>query len=348
MGELRSCLSSTYTMNATTKCILFFALASVVYAQVGITEPDEDAIVPEAAQEVAPMEFVDEEALQRMNEEAHAKATSYLEKAGSGACSKLSDATAQEVKDNVKAQQAILDKIDKGANCPKRGQAAITTMKGKLTAAENASKDAAKKYNDALNVDVDFGTRKFNSLTEGNCNTFFGSTAYTNAKKKVADAKKKKQEAEGKVTQAKKDLKAAEEVAKASVKVCQCDTYKAHEKALADANAKVKASNTKAWTEAAHLKCVLAGKTTNACTVPPLPKVKATSLAAGVSAGACSSWEGQPQCKNAQLPQATKNSFKVQRIKGNNNWNAGCFMKAQVPATRTQDYMLETTWKGAS
>merc|ERR1712164_166808 len=179
----------------------------------------------------------------------------------------------------------------------------------------------------------------------GNCNTFFGSTAYTNAKKKVADAKKKKEEAAGKVTQAQKDLKAAEDSAKADVKTCQCDTYKNHQKALADANAKVKAANTKAWTEAAHLKCVLAGKTTNACTVPPLPKVKATSLAAGVSAGACSSWEGQPQCKNAQLTQATKNSFKVQRIKGNNNWDAGCWMKAQIPAHRTQDYQLNGVWQ---
>merc|ERR1740127_219185 len=173
-------------------------------------------------------------------------------------------------------------------------------MKGKLTAAENTSKDATKKYNDALNVDVDFGKRKFNSLTEGNCNTFFGSTAYTNAKKKVSDAKKKKEEAAGKVTQAQKDLKAAEASAKASVKTCQCDTYKNHQKALADANAKVKAANTKAWTEAAHLKCVLAGKAANSCTVPPLPKVKATSVATGVNNGACtvsSAWKGQKQCK---------------------------------------------------
>merc|ERR1711871_435825 len=290
--------SELYTMNATVKCIVFFALASAVYAQVGITD-HEDAIVPEATQEVAPMEFVDEEALQQANEEAHAKAAAFLEKAGAGACSKLSDATAQEVKDNVKAQQAILDKIDKGANCPQRGQAAVNTMKGKLTAAENASKDAAKKYNDALNVDVDFGKRKFNSLTEGNCATFFNSAAYTNAKKKVADAKKKKTEAEGKVTQAKKDLKAAEDAAKTDVRVCYCDTFKAHKKALADANKKVAASNTKAWKEAAHLKCVLAGKTTNACTVPPLPKVKATTVAAGVNSNACeTAWGDNPQCSS--------------------------------------------------
>jgi len=325
------------------KCILFFALASAVYAQVGITD-HEDAIVPEATQEVAPMEFVDEEALLQENEEAHAKAAAFLEKAGANACSKLSDATAQEVKDNVKAQQAILDKIDKGANCPKRGQAAVNTMKDKLKAAENASKDATKKYNDALNVDVDFGKRKFNSLTEGNCNSFFNSAAYTSAKKKVADAKKKTQQAAGKVTQAQKDLKAAEAAAKSEVKTCQCDTFKAHQKALADANAKVKASNTKAWTEAAHLKCVLAGKSMSSCTVPPLPKVKATSVAAGVTGGACSAWEGQPQCKNARTDWQTKNTMKITRTSGNNQWNAGCWMKAQIPGKREQDYQLNGVW----
>jgi len=335
-------------MNAM-KCILFFALAAAVYAQVGITEPDEDLIVPEATQEVAPMEFVDEEALQQASEEAHAKATSYLEKAGAGACSKLSDATAQEVKDNVKAQQAILDKIDKGANCPQRGQAAVTAMKGKLTAAENTSKDAAKKYNDALKVDVDFGKRSFDSLTEGNCNTFFNSAAYTNAKKKVSDAKKKKEEAAGKVTQAKKSLKTAEDTAKASVKICQCDTFKAHEKALADANAKVKAANTKAWTEAAHLKCVLAGKTTNSCTVPPLPKVKATSLATGVDAGKCSAWAGNPQCKNAAVQGGeTRNYLQAMKTISGDSWNAGCYMKAEVPAIRKQDYMIAADWSKGS
>merc|ERR1712167_541657 len=97
--------------------------------------------------------------------------------------------------------------------------------------------------------------------------TFFNSAAYTSAKKKVAEARTEKEEAAGKVTQAQTSLKAAEDSAKAEVKQCQCDTHNNHVKALAEANDKVKAANTRAWTEAAHLKCVLAGKTSNACTV---------------------------------------------------------------------------------
>merc|ERR1712022_92906 len=105
----------------------------------------------------------------------------------------------------------------------------------------------------------------------------------------------------GTVTQAKTSLQAAKDAAVVAVKKCQCNAYKAHSKALTDANAKVVSSQTKAWTKAAHLKCVLDGKTTNQCTVPALPKVKGVSLAAGVDGGARSSWDGQAQCGNAVL-----------------------------------------------
>merc|ERR1712005_888 len=102
-----------------------------------------------------------------------------------------------------------MDKIDKGAKCPKEGQDAVNTMQGRLTAAQNDKKAKDKAYNDAMNADVNFGTRKFNSLTKGQCGTFFNSAADKNA-------------------------------AKIAVRKCQCSTYKAHEKALSDSNAKVK------------------------------------------------------------------------------------------------------------
>jgi len=53
-----------------------------------------------------------------MNAKAHAEATDYLAKAGSGACKSLADATEADVKNNIKAEQDILNKIDKGAKCP--------------------------------------------------------------------------------------------------------------------------------------------------------------------------------------------------------------------------------------
>jgi len=131
------------------------------------------------------------------------------------------------------------------------------------------------------------------------------------------------------------------------VRKCQCNTFKAHEKALADANAKVASANKASWTKAAHLKCVLAGKTTNACTVPAMPKVKAVALAAGVNAGRCSSWEGKAQCGNAVCSNCkNKANFlgRIYRQTGDQSWNSGCFMKAEIPKQRTNDYRLTGSW----
>lgn len=339
------------------KSVLFFALALAVaaYAQNEVV-PEMSEAVSEEAVKAAPFvssevhevsepttEFISAEE----NDEAHAEADSYLAKAGAGACKALADATEKEVIDNVKAQQAIMDKIDKGAKCPQEGQEAVNTMQGKLTAAKNKKKAKDKAYDDAMNADVNFGTRKYNSLTKGQCGTFFNSQAYKNAETKVNNAKKAKDAAAGEVTQASKDLEAAKEAAKIAVRKCQCSTYKAHEKALEASNAKVKQANTKAWTKAAHLKCVLDGKTTNQCTVPALPKVKGVSLATGVDGGACSSWDGQKQCGNAVLSGGQKSNFlpRVYRQNGDAQWNAGCFMKDEIPAQRSHSYRLTAKWR---
>jgi len=339
------------------KCILFvaFALAVAVYAQ--------HEVVPEMAEAVKVAPFVESPAVEEIeeptmelvsaedNEAAHQEASSYMAKAGAGACKSLADATEKEVTDNIKAQQTIIDKMDKGAQCPKEGQDAVVAMQGKLTSAENTKKAKDKAYNDALNTDVNFGTRKYSSLTKGQCGTFFNSAAYKNAETKVNNAKKAKDKAAGEVTQAKKSLQAAKDAAKVAVKKCQCNTYKTHQKAVADANAKVKSSNTKAWTKAAHLKCVLDGKTTNQCTVPALPKVKGVSLSTGVDSGACSSWDGQKQCGNAVLNDGNGDKtgsdnklLRVYRKTGDQQWNSGCFMKDEVPKQRTHQYKLYTEW----
>jgi len=332
------------------KSILFFALVVAAACAQDVAPESTEDVVPESNSLVETMASADEEAAARESEDAHAEASDYLKKAGAGACKSLADATEKEVQDNVKAQQDILNKIDKGAKCPEEGQDAITAMQNKVTKAEKDKKAADKAYDDALNVDVDFGKRKFNSLTKGQCGTFFSSTAYTNAEKKVADAKKKKDQAAGAVTSTKKDLQAAKDAAVIAVKKCQCNTYKAHQAALEAANKQVVDSNTKAWTKAAHLKCVLAGKTTNQCTVPALPKVKGVTMAAGVTASKCSAWAGHPQCGNCILSGKVTDNFlgRVYRQNGNANWDSGCYMKAQVPsgADRSNNYQLLAQWNG--
>jgi len=325
------------------KCLFLFALAVSVYAQAPpVTDvPESTFLADQAAADAT------EAAREAEDAAAHADATELLAAKGAGACKSLADATEADVKNNIKAEQDILNKIDKGAACPQEGQQAVTAMQNKLTKAESDKKAADKAHTDALSTEVDFGKHKFNSLTKGQCSTFYNSGSYKAAETKVANAKKKKDQAAGTVTQAKKDLQAAKDAAVEAKRKCQCNTYKAHEKALADANAKVKKSNDAAWTKAAHLKCVIAGKTTNACTVPAMPKVKAVTLAAGVNAGRCSSWEGKAQCYNAVCGGCNGASNIMKRIyrqTGDNSWNAGCFMKSEIPKGRTTSYKLSGAW----
>lgn len=272
----------------TTTVAIFFALALSVSATA------EDGVVPPEQDVVEPITFLETEVAAQTaaevaeNAALHEEATDFLKKAGANACKSLADSAEKAVVDNVKAQQAILDKIDNGANCPQEGQPAVKKMEQKLKEAKDAEKAAKKAYNDALKTNVNFGSHQFDDLTKGSCGVFYNSAAYKNAEKKVADAKKKKDQAAGTVTQATKSVESAKTAAKTAVRLCQCNTYKAHKAALKDATDKVVAANTKEWKKAANLKCVLAGKT--GCTVPPLPKLKAVSAAKGVDESKCAKW----------------------------------------------------------
>jgi hypothetical protein len=305
-------------MGFTMKIAICFALALAVTS----AQHAEDGVVPESTQEVEPvLELVDTSAEEAENAAAHQEAKSYLQKAGSDACKALADSAAKAVKDNVKAEQEILDKIDKGAKCKDEGQDAVNAMKKKLAEAKDAQKKANKKYDDAQNADVDFGKRKYSSLTKGNCDTFFNSQAFKNAKSKVNDAKKKKDQAAGTVSQAQKSVDTAEKSAIMDVRKCQCTTFNNHKKALAAANKSVQSANTKSWTKAAHLKCVLAGTPASSCTVPALPKVKATSVANGVDASKCEHWyNGKP------IPSYCDTGFEAYKkshgyTNSNSNWS---------------------------
>merc|ERR1711977_376555 len=83
--------------------------------------------------------------------------------------------------------------------------------------------------------------------------------------------------------QAKKNLADVKATAAKMVATCKCNVKKLHAKTVTDLNSSVNAANMKAWKLAAHLVCILDHKTTNQCTVPTLPTVKAVTLDAGVS-----------------------------------------------------------------
>lgn len=125
------------------------------------------------------------------------------------------------------------------------------------------------------------------SLDGSTCSSFYNSQVWKTSKAKRVAASQAADKAKGALASASQALDAAVIAAKKAVTSCQCDVRKLHATSLAKANADAVKANTKAWTKAAHLRCVIEGKTTNQCTVPDVPKVKKVSVQDGVKNANC-------------------------------------------------------------
>lgn len=202
-------------------------------------------------------------------------------------CRKLADNTEDAVKKNIKVEQDTLNKMSKGKECPSRGQKAVENAEDDLAKAKKKAADTAKKYQKSLDHQVDFGKMRFGDLTEGKCGVFFSSSAYTNSKAAAKAAKDAKLKAAGALEQAKKAHERALADQKEAVNKCYCDLKKLHAKTLNDMNIKAEQANKKAWTRAAHIRCVLDGTPLDKCKVTALPKVKKVSLTSAAEAAEC-------------------------------------------------------------
>jgi len=270
-------------------------------------------------------------------------------------CRKLADSTEDSVKDNIKAEQDTLNKMAKGKECPSRGQKAVDRAADNLKKAQKKATDTAKKYAKTLDYRVDFGKYRFGDLTEGKCGVFFGSSAYTNAKAAAKAAKDAKLKAAGALDQAKKAHQTAIEDQKNAITKCYCDLKKLHAKTLNDMNVKVEKANQKAWTRAAHIRCVLDGTPMAKCKVAAMPKVKKVSLTKAAEATECSLWKGKyPQCKgvsnfipNQKTGFSNKNSITQYTKKSPTNtaWNAGCYLETQINYPLDKPRRIELMWQ---
>merc|ERR1712193_311642 len=263
------------------KISILIASLALIYA----TASPIDNVVPEESLIDNEYNYPDDEA----HATAQRKVNELLQSGKSDAdCRKLAKSTADDVIKSVAAQQAALNKMGRGSQCNVEGSSLIAAA----VKSENAK---AKKFN--------FGDFSYNTLTEGQCGTFFNSAVWKSAKASVAAAKSAMDKAQGAVAQAKKDLADAKAAAAKMVATCKCNVKKLHAKTITDFNSSVNAANMKAWKLAAPLVCVLDHKTTNQCTVPTLPTVKAVTLDAGVSTACAQTPTGYP--KIAGLPANT-------------------------------------------
>merc|ERR1711871_1066463 len=138
-------------------------------------------------------------------EEAQSAITELLQ-AGKdeGACADLADATIKEVEDSVANQQKILNSLDTGADCPKKGQDAVDNAKGQLQAAIKNKKDADDAWAAAKTAMVKISPKSLSSLNPNDCGFVFNDPAYESAKTAAENAEAAAVAAAGVVTSAEK------------------------------------------------------------------------------------------------------------------------------------------------
>jgi len=251
-------------------CIIAFAAAL----------PAEDVVVPEQALfEAVDADF---EATRTEFQQLRAKGTSDKD------CRKLADATENDVKASVKAQQDALNSIDKGGKCPTKH---AQEVKGALKILDKANADKKKAddaYAKAKKTKINFGDFTYDQLTPGQCALFFNKAVYKKADTAVKQAEIKAATAKGFATASQKAYDSAVEDQKKAIKKCHCDVKKLQKATLGKMNSDVKAANKKLYKKAADLRCLLDGTPASKCKVGSIPvvvPVKVTAATAAVNCG---------------------------------------------------------------
>merc|ERR1711939_675235 len=197
------------------------------------------------------------------------------------ACRELSENTKKEVEDEVNSLQAVIDGLDDGSNCHLEGQSAVDDATNAKSLADQAHKDAVDALASANAAAVVFGTRAFNSLTEGECSYFFSSDAYIAAKSTATDSATAATAAEGAAASAATALDEAIAEQVRLIKECRCKAKSEYEAAWASA-IEGEAERESTYTQAVHMICVLDETSTADCAVT-VPTVSPRTLPAEVS-----------------------------------------------------------------
>jgi hypothetical protein len=322
-----------------------FTILSIIFGFAVLTQA-----LPSDSEDTAPeTSFLDAE-FEQTKKQVH----SLLQTGKSdAACRDLSKATSDEVTANVKAQQNTLNGMSRGQDCDKAGQGLIDNAKKNLNKEISHAETKKRESNAAKKKKINFGDFAYDQLTEGQCGSFFNQKVWRDAKANVAAAQKAHNNAQAAVKSAQDALTAAKNEAARRVKECRCKAKKALEKALETMNNGARAANTKAWTKAQHLLCVLDGKTTNNCPVSAIPTVKMVKLSKKVKQACKIEAEWVANAKSGGSVNAGK-SFKLYKMKkigafGNNDVNKYadyCYKEGLLPVGCGDSHDCSGKWAG--
>merc|ERR1712070_1160699 len=246
------------------------------FALVATALPDVDSSTPEF-----------ELAEAQSTEASFTEAQSLMQEQGSNACNDLAKTTEDEVNNNIKREQDMLNKLDRGQNCKSKGDDVVSKAKNEKSQADSAYNQAVRNLNSAKTASVNFGQSRFGSIRKGDCSVFFNSGAYRNADNNVKNKQNVVNQKKGAKDAAAKAVDAAYKTKAKMGAECQCAVATNMDKMYSAASGRAKNSNQAAWTKAAHLRCVIKGTPANKCRVPAMRTLSKPSLQGGASKSKC-------------------------------------------------------------
>merc|ERR1712166_1201280 len=227
---------------------------------------------------------------------AHASAkqvVSEMIQAGSdwAACSELANATRDEVEDDIKTKQDMLDELDKGCGCAALGQDEVTRTVNEMNAAFTAVTDAETALETATNAQVQLADQEFQFLQAGECGWIMTDSSYQTAHVTYTTAVTTLATARTTYTlSVTAHADAVTEAARLKLE-CECATQSAHATAWADANQDNDA-NAAAWAQAHHIDCVVDHIAEADCSFGPAPGLTQPTLCDDIESVSCAAESG--------------------------------------------------------
>merc|ERR1712028_44525 len=210
------------------------------------------------------------------------------------ACSELANATRDEVEDNVKTKQDMLDELDKGCNCAALGQDEVNRTLTEMNAALKAETDAETALEIATNAQVQLADQEYQLLRSASCGWIQTDVAYQIALATYNKAVDTLATAETTYTlSVTAHTEAVNEAARLKLE-CECATQSAHAVAWADANADNDA-NAAAWAQAHHIDCVVDHIAEADCSFGPAPGFTQPTLCDDIESVSCAAESGSAQ-----------------------------------------------------
>merc|ERR1711966_379633 len=193
------------------------------------------------------------------------------------ACSELANTTRDEVEAHVKAEQHMLDEVNR----------TLTEMH----AASNAVTVAETVLETATNAQVQLSSRSFQSLQAGECGWIVTDSSYQTAHVTYTTAVTTL--ATTRTTYTLSVTEHTEKVIEAArLKLeCECATQSAHAAAWANANEDNDA-NEAAWDQAHHIDCVIERISEASCTFGPAPSLTQPALCDDIESVSCAAESG--------------------------------------------------------